>query len=219
MKNHLARNTNAVLVGASLVLHGVCLPASAQVIRSAAMPPPGNNQSKTDLVRPLATGYRLSPNDTIHVRVFQEEELETTARIAKDGTISFPLVGSMALGGKTLAEANAAILQGLRNYLINPQISLRITEYSKRRFTILGQVNHPGIFDMPDENALSLLEGIGLAGGYSRIANPSKVIVKRRAPEGEQLFRLDAREMAKSKTAPSFQILPGDTVIVEESVF
>ena len=219
MKIHLNQNWNAVILGASLAFHGFRPHASAQAPRFSSAPPSGNNQAQAESARPPATSYRLSANDTIHVRVFQEEELETTARIAKDGTISFPLVGSIALGGKTLAEANAAILQALRNYLINPQISLRITEYSKRRFTILGQVNHPGIFDMPDENPLSLLEGIGLAGGYSRIANPSKVIVKRRAPEGEQLFRLDAKEMAKSKTAPSFQILPGDTVIVEESIF
>ena len=118
-----------------------------------------------------------------------------------------------------MPEAAAAISQALKDYLVHPQVALRIVDYSKKRFTVLGQVNRPGTFDLPDESPLSLLEGIGLAGGYSRIANPSKVIVKRRGPGGEQVFHLNAKQMAKGSATPSFQILPGDTVVVEESLF
>jgi protein involved in polysaccharide export with SLBB domain len=219
MKLKIHQNVSSLLVGTCLASSQIGSSAKDQVTLPTSAPSVENNHGRADAVKLTPPSYRLVPNDTIHIRVFQEDELETTARIAKDGTISFPLVGSVPLGGKTLAEANASIIQALKIYLINPQIALRITEYSKRRFTILGQVNRPGIFDMPDENPLSLLEGIGLAGGYSRIANPSKVTVKRHRPDGEQIFHLDAKEMAKSKTTPAFQILPGDTVIVEESIF
>jgi polysaccharide export outer membrane protein len=104
--------------------------------------------------------------------------------------------------------------------LINPQVALRIVEYNKRRFTILGQVNRPGTFDMPDDSPLSLLEAIGMAGGYSRLANPSKVTIRRSGTQGtEEMFKVDAKRMAKSKTAAPFLIQPGDTVVVEESLF
>jgi polysaccharide export outer membrane protein len=163
--------------------------------------------------------YRLSPNDTVLIRVFQEQELDTTARIGKDGTIPFPLIGSIDIGGRTLPEASGLITKSLREYLVHPQISLRITEYNKRRFTVLGQVNRPGTFDMPEETTLTLLEGIGLAGGYNRIANPSKIIVKRHGSEGERIFRLDAKQMAKGRSIPPFFLEQGDTIIVEESLF
>ncbi len=174
---------------------------------------------KVESTRVPSSGYRLSANDTIHVHVFQEDELDTTARIGKDGYIPFPLVGAIQVGGRTVPEAAATLTLALREYLVRPQVSLRIVDYSKRRFTVLGQVNRPGTFDLPDENGLSLLEGIGMAGGYSRIANPSKVTVKRQGPEGEHVFRLDAKQMAKGRNAPSFSLQPGDTVVVEESLF
>ena len=166
------------------------------------------------------TSYRLCANDTVHVRVFQEEELETTVKIGKDGTISFPLVGSVSLGNKTLSEAAQTLEGALRRFCKSPQVAIRIVEYNKRRFTVLGQVNRPGTFEMPDENQLSLLEAIGMAGGYSRIANPSKVTLKRTNPDGhEQIFHLDAKRMARDSAAAPFLLKTGDTIVVEESLF
>jgi protein involved in polysaccharide export with SLBB domain len=178
-------------------------------------PPP-----KAELVLSAAPGYRLSSNDLIHIKVFQEEELETVARVGRDGTIPFPLLGTVSVGGKTLPETTAAVTLALKEYLVRPQVAVRVVEYTKRKITVLGQVNRPGTFDMPDDAPLSLLEGIGLAGGYTRLANSSRVTVKRSLPgQTEQVFKLDAREMARGKNAPRFQLQPGDTVMVEESLF
>jgi polysaccharide export outer membrane protein len=167
-----------------------------------------------------APGYRLTCNDLIHIKVFQEDELETVARVGRDGTIPFPMLGTLSVGGKTLPETTAAVTLALKDYLVRPQVAVRVVEYTKRKFTVLGQVNRPGTFDLPDDAPLSLLEGIGLAGGYTRLANSSRVTVKRSLPgAGEQVFKLDARQMARAKNAPRFQLQPGDTVMVEESLF
>lgn len=175
---------------------------------------------RADPFKAPPASYRLSANDLIHIKVFGEDELECSSRIARDGTVPFPLLGSIGVGGKTLLEATSAIQSALRTYLVNPQVALRILEYNKRRFTVLGQVNRPGTFDMPDDSPLSLLEAIGMAGGYSRLANPSKVTVRRSSPGGvEDIFKVDAKRMAKSKTGNPFLIQPGDTVVVEESLF
>jgi protein involved in polysaccharide export with SLBB domain len=175
---------------------------------------------KAELVVRAAPGYRLSCNDLIHIKVFQEEELETVARVGRDGTIPFPLLGTVGVGGKTLPETTAAVTLALKEYLVRPQVAVRVVEYTKRKFTVLGQVNRPGTFDLPDDASLSLLEGIGLAGGYTRLANTSRVTVKRSMPGApEQVFKLDARQMARGKNTPGFQLQPGDTVMVEESLF
>jgi protein involved in polysaccharide export with SLBB domain len=175
---------------------------------------------KVEAVASVQAGYRLSANDLVHIRVFQEEELETVARVGRDGTIPFPLLGTIGVGGKTLPETTNAISTALKEYLVRPQVAVRVVEYTKRKFTVLGQVNRPGTFDLPDDAPLSLLEGIGLAGGYTRLANSSRVTVKRSLPGmPEQVFKLDARQMARGKNAPRFQLQPGDTVMVEESLF
>jgi protein involved in polysaccharide export with SLBB domain len=182
--------------------------------------PPSKAPLRADPFKAPPASYKLSANDLIHIKVFGEDELECSSRIARDGTVPFPLLGSIGVGGKTVLEATSAIQSALRSYLVNPQVALRILEYNKRRFTVLGQVNRPGTFDMPDDSPLSLLEAIGMAGGYSRLANPSKVTVRRSSPGGfEDIFKVDAKRMAKSKTDTPFLIQPGDTVVVEESLF
>jgi polysaccharide export outer membrane protein len=200
---------------------------------AASMPGPSGPSTQNHALRQVAvtptpqthstatnTSYRLCANDTVHIRVFQEDELETSVKIGKDGSISFPLVGSVLLGGKTLSEASQTLEAALRKFCKSPQVAIRIMEYNKRRFTVLGQVNRPGTFEMPDEAQLSLLEAIGMAGGYSRIANPSKVILKRSNPNGlEQVFHLDAKRMARDSAAAPFLLKTGDTIVVEESLF
>lgn len=204
-------------LGASLLsgtaLHGKSPSSSA----AAAVP---TNPPKVEAATPLPSGYRLTSGDLIQIQVFQEDELHTTARVGKDGRITFPLLGGVVVGGKTIPETASTITQALKEYIVRPQVAVRILEYTKRRFTVLGQVNRPGTFELPEENPLSLLEAIGMAGGYSRIANPSRVTVKRHSPGGsEEVFRLDAKQMAKSRSAAPFIIQSGDTLVIDESLF
>ncbi len=177
-------------------------------------------QKTPALTKQASSAYRLCGSDLVHIRVFQEDELDTSVRIAKDGSITFPMIGSVCIGGKTLPEACTTIETALRTFCKSPQVVIRIVEYNKRRFTVLGQVNRPGTFEMPDEGPLSLLEAIGMAGGYSRIANPSKVTLKRTSPDGsEHIFRLDAKRMARESSIAPFLLKTGDTIVVEETLF
>lgn len=163
--------------------------------------------------------YRLSTNDVVHIKVFQEEELETTARIARNGTITLPLVKSAAIGGLTRQEAEQRIEALLKEYLVRPQVTVRIVEYTKRRITVLGQVNDPGAIELPAEGSIDLLEAIGMAGGYSRIANPGKIVVKRKVNGKEVTIKLDGKKMANNEGNDRFEILAGDTITVGERLF
>lgn len=161
--------------------------------------------------------YLLSPNDVIQVKVYQEDDLETRGRVAQDGSLTLPLVGVVKIGGQSVEQA-AAMIQGLygKDYLVNPQVSVIILEYSKRNFTVLGQVQKPGSYEIPNEQAIDLLRAIAMAGGYTRIGNPSKITVQRKVGEQTKIFKLDAESMAKDKNAKPFEIRPEDTVTVGE---
>ena len=170
----------------------------------------------------LAQGgnYLLAPNDVVTVTVFQEDDLTTRARVANDGTITVPLIGSVRIGGKSVDDAGQVIRARLaKGYLVNPQVSVAVTEYAKRLFTVLGQVQKGGTFEFPDQGPLDLLQAIGLAGGYTRIANPGKIIVKRRVSGKETVILLNAKAMAGNSAAKPFEVLPGDTITVSESIF
>lgn len=167
-------------------------------------------------------GYVLRANDQVAVEVFGEDDLRTNTRLNGEGNLSLPLLGSVHLAGMTLAQAATKIteLYG-RDYLVNPRVNVTLVGYAKRRFTILGQVNRPGSYEMPEgsPDGVDLLEAIAMAGGYTRIAAPERVSIRRRGETGDdEILRVDAKRLAK-RGGDSFQVRPGDTVTVAESLF
>jgi len=126
----------------------------------------------------------------------------------------------VALGGKTVNEASAVIRDLLnRDYIVNPQVTVTVIEFTRQTFTILGQVQRPGSYKIPGQGGFTLLQAIGRGGGYTRIANPSNVTVKRQANGRETLLKVNAKTIAKQGDAKPFFVLPGDTIIVSESFF
>jgi polysaccharide export outer membrane protein len=173
------------------------------------------NQSSSD-----SSTYILSPNDVVQIRIYQEEDLETKSRISKDGTITFPLIGLIPIGGRTVQQAVALIRERLdRGYLVNPQVSLTVEEYAKRRFTVLGQVQKPGTFEIPSEESVTLLQAIAMAGGYTRLANRSNVVVTRVKGGKSATFNLNPKQAAGESAIREFQIAPEDTITVPERLF
>lgn len=168
-----------------------------------------------------ASNYKISPNDLLEFRVFQEPDLDAQVRVAGDGTAILPLVGSVGLAGKTVAEATNVLRQRyLNGYLVNPQISLIIQTYSKKTFTLLGQVTRPGSYDIASDRSINLLEAIGMAGGYSRIADPGRITVRRREDGQDQVFHINGKRANQAGLgAEDFIIKPGDIITVAESIF
>lgn len=198
----------AVITGMVLMIGGITASAQERPAQAATQATSTNEN------------YRLSPNDAVRVVVFREDNLTTTARLDKSGTISFPLIGTVKLAGLTLQGAAKTIEKMLgEDYLVNPQVFVSMVDYSKRRFTMLGQVIKPGIYDMPEETSLNLLEAIGMAGGFTRIAAPNRVTVKRTVNGEEVVYKLDAKTMARDDSTRPFLIAPGDTITIGESLF
>jgi protein involved in polysaccharide export with SLBB domain len=183
---------------------------------------PAEKTEPAERVRPTearSESYLLTPHDTVRIIVFGEEEFNTTAKIGRDDAIAMPLIGLVKIGGQTVREASRTVETRLRKYLVKPQVSVAIMDYSKRRFTILGQVGKPGIIELPDETSIDLNEAVGMAGGYTRLANPSKITLKRLVNGQEKIFKLDGKRMLDNQATERFQVLPGDSIIVGERLF
>ena len=207
----------AVAMACATLAQGNSTAAPAAVAAAAVAAPSAGEAASVE----PALNYKIKPRDAVHVKVFEEEDLETTARVDKDGNIAFPLLGTAKIGGQTVTEATATMEQLLREYLLKPQVSLEIVTYSKEHFTILGQVNKPGTYDMPDETQVHLLEAIGMAGGFTKIANPSRILVKRLVAGQETVIKMDGKKILNMKYAGDAvpEIMPGDTIMVGEAIF
>jgi len=197
-------------------------PAASQPSSPTAALPPAVSAPTSNIGVSAPAGYILSPNDQIAVEVFGEDDLRANGRLNGEGNLSVPLLGSIHLAGLTLTQA-ASKLTGLyaRDYLVNPRVNVMLVGYAKRRFSVLGQVNRPGSYEMPDGSpgGIDLLEAIAMAGGYTRIAAPERVSVRRQtAAGGDQIFKVNAKRFTRG-SGGSFRVEPGDTVTVGESIF
>ena len=202
---------------------------SAQTMPGTAASQPGASVSRSPsaasaphfTAASAPAGYVLSANDSVGVEVFGEDDLRTSGRLNPEGNFSVPLLGSVHLAGLTLTQAASKLteLYG-RDYLVNPRVNVSLLGYAKRRFSILGQVNHPGSLEMPEGSSggIDLLEAIALAGGYTRIAAPERITVRRQSAGGDQIFKVNAKRFTKGKGG-GFLIEPGDTITVGESIF
>jgi polysaccharide export outer membrane protein len=127
--------------------------------------------------------------------------------------------GQVKIGGKTIEEATTVITRLFDDgYLVNPQVSITVLEYAKRRFTVLGQVQRPGTYEMPGEESINLLQAISMAGGYTRIGAPWKITLQRTVNDEQRVFKLDAEAMSKDRNAKPFEIMPDDTITVGEKL-
>src|SRR5256886_4085943 len=204
--------------------------ASAEPVRPS-YPIPGMSSSSpaTAAIAPALppgvsapSGYILSANDQVAVEVFGEEDLRTNGRLNGEGNLSVPLLGSIHLAGLTLTQA-ASRLTDLyaRDYLVNPRVNVMLVGYAKRRFTMLGQINRPGSYEMPDGSpeGIDLLEAVAMAGGYTRIAAPERISIRRHSNAGkDEIIRVDAKRLARGDRG-NFTGRPGASITAGESIF
>ena len=121
--------------------------------------------------------YRLGTGDVLRVTVFQNPDLTLETRVSEAGVISYPLLGSVRVGGLTLTQAEALIADGLvkGNFVRQPQISIVLLQVRGNQANVLGNVNRPGRF--PIETAdLRVTDLLALAGGATTIASDMLIL-------------------------------------------
>lgn len=151
--------------------------------------------------------YQLDAGDVITIRVFGEEDLTfDQLQLTNAGTFSFPFLGEIRAGGKTAAELEAIIVEGLKgDYLIDPKVSISILEY--RQFFVNGEVKSPGGYRF--QPGLTLRSAVALAGGFTERASKTKITI---IHEGD-LERVPVRASLDSP------VKPGDIITIEQSFF
>jgi protein involved in polysaccharide export with SLBB domain len=181
--------------------------------RATAAPDDANHDDKK-------FSYKLQPLDLLKIQVFQEPDLSRDVRISKNHTIVLPLIGTVDLTNLTVHDAEQLItdLYG-RDYLVNPQISITVSEYTQRTLSVLGAVGSPGSVVIPPERDLTLVDAIAHAGGFSRLANQSDVSLTRTLPSGEiQHFTINVDQLIRGNAPRQWIVQDGDVVFVPESV-
>lgn len=120
------------------------------------------------LAQEKPSDYRLGDGDNIRITVFQNPDLALETRVTENGTITFPLIGTVKIGGMTIANAADTIAKALQagNYIQKPQVNIQLIRNLGNQVSVLGQVGRPGRFPL-ETFSTRLSEMLAIAGGIS----------------------------------------------------
>lgn len=163
----------------------------------------------------LGNAFVLGPQDQIEVNVASYPDLRTVARIAPDGTVILPLVGSVAVAGKTPAMAAKTIETLLTSggYIKLPTVRVEVLDVQSRKASVLGQVNNQGLVVL--DRDYSVAEILAKAGGLAPDAADTAVIVRQLPAGGSERISIDIGElMAAGGAGALTRVQPGDVLFV-----
>jgi polysaccharide export outer membrane protein len=160
----------------------------------------------------------LGVGDAIRVTVFQNPDLTTETRVSERGTIVFPMIGEVAVGGQTPAGAANVIADRLKRgrFILNPQVTVSLTQLRSRQVSVLGHVVKPGRYPL-DDTSSKLTDVLALAGGVGPAGDDTVSVVLTR---GGRQSRLDvdvARMYRTGDMSSNIELQNGDTIFVQRA--
>lgn len=126
---------------------------------------------------PAANEYRLGSGDVIRISVYQNPDLTLETRVTEAGLVTYPLLGTIRLGGLGVTAAEKLISDGLRNgnFVKQPQVTIVVEQVRGNQASVLGQVNRPGRFPLEVAD-MRLTDLLATAGGVSPIGADKVVL-------------------------------------------
>jgi polysaccharide export outer membrane protein len=162
--------------------------------------------------------YTLGAGDAIRIQVFQNPELTIDTRVSENGSITYPLVGSVEMGGLTIAEAEQKIANGLKigDFVQRPQVNISLVQIRGNQVSVIGQVNRPGRFPLETFNT-RVSDMLAAAGGATPTGDDVVILSGRR---NGKLFRqkIDIPGLYLGETNDTNVVLSGgDTIYVHRA--
>lgn len=155
--------------------------------------------------------YLLGPGDLVRIAVYGNPDLGTETRVTQGGTLTFPLLGEVTVGGLSVVQSERKIASLLEEggFVKKAQINIVVLQFTSQQISILGDVFKPGRY--PLERTSNLVEVLALAGGVS--PNGSDMITILSQSEGNAgKHDYDLRDLLRSGRAANIKINPGDIV-------
>jgi polysaccharide biosynthesis/export protein len=195
-----------LLLGLALLTAGLPTPVNAQAAATTAAAPADTAQRD----------YVLGAGDVVRINVFQNPDLSLEARVSEGGSISYPLLGVVRLGGLSVQQAEKAIADGLRDgqFVRQPQVGILVMQVRSNQASVLGLVNRPGRYPI-EVTGMRMSELVALAGGIA--VGGSDIVSLTGTRAGKPLrVQIDLPALfSASNTINDPVVLNGDVVYVD----
>jgi polysaccharide biosynthesis/export protein len=155
----------------------------------------------------------IKPGDLVEVRVFNQDQMSTKARVRSDGKITLPFATDVQVAGYTPAVLADQLQTRLKDFINAPLVTVAVEEAKPAPISVLGRVNRPGQY--PRENAATVLQALAMAGGLTDFARDDRIFVLRAGPPQVRIrFRYSSLLIPDSRAAV-FRLAGGDVIAVD----
>lgn len=163
--------------------------------------------------------YLIGVDDVLKITVYDHADLGVVSRVSNDGSIQFPLVGSITVAGLTIKDASQEIERSLMDgYLAHPQVTIFIEEYRSKKIMIIGHVKEPGVYEL--SGPTRLLEVLSMVGGLRENAGDLALITRKSVDEtkGQQIIQVDLKKLLESGDAKlNIPIVDKDSIFIAKA--
>ena len=164
----------------------------------------------------LAGGpYRLGAGDRLLISVFGHDDMRQDLEVLADGTVVLPMAGVVTVSGKTVSEVRQELEAKLKDYLVDPQVSVDIKEYRSQPVNVVGEVKSPGQYYL--KGPTTLMDIVALAGWMTANAGAEIILTRHEAVPGKgvQVRRIVVRreDLVGSGQAQNNPLLQGGDVV------
>jgi polysaccharide export outer membrane protein len=169
------------VLGAAVLLScgGLVSPVSARAQTGQAAT---RGQASVDGGSKAPSSYRLGPDDQLAIHALDLPDIsDKPQRLDPNGDVRLPLIGRIHAGGMTVEELEHELIERLKTFLREPDVSIAVTELRSHPVSVLGAVSTPGVQQL--EGRKTLVEVLSLTGGLSADAGPT-VRITRRSDQG-----------------------------------
>ncbi|HEV8702667.1 MAG TPA: polysaccharide biosynthesis/export family protein [Candidatus Polarisedimenticolia bacterium] len=178
-------------------------------------PPPAAQERSPGRSGPPETtsgDYRIGPEDVLTIAVWKNEALGGEMPVRPDGMISLPLLNDVQAAGLTPMELRDVLVKRLSEYMPSPEVSVIIKEVRSPKVSILGEVVHPGRYDL--KGRTTVLDLLALAGGLTEFASRSRIVILRGDGPGPARIRFNYGKATQDGARENIELRPGDIVLV-----
>jgi polysaccharide biosynthesis/export protein len=109
----------------------------------------------------------IHPGDQLNVQVYGQQTLSQQVTVMSDGSIEYPLIGRVNVGGQTVDSATNALTSKLAQYVRHPMVSIMITQLAQPSVLVLGDVKTPGKYQLRSDARVT--DAIAAAGGLAEV--------------------------------------------------
>jgi len=165
--------------------------------------------------------YLIGPLDELNIFVWRAPELSGDVTVRPDGRISTPLVQDMQAAGKSPTRLAVDLQRQLSEYVRNPEVTVSVKKFSStfdQQVRVLGEAQRP--VALPYQAGMTVLDVMVAVGGLTEFAAGNKAVLIRGQGENKQSYRLRLDDlMRRADVKANVPVLPGDVILIPESIF